>query len=108
MRCARLQVAAGVAVFEVDGRRWWDATTERLGVNKSTDWDSGLAQDIEHLAHAKIAVQCVQGAPPCSVVRPTATRSPPTSRVGMSSPSRNGTKNCRFQMVILAWKRTPS
>ena len=33
--------------------RW----TEHLGVNKGTDWDSGLAQNIEHLAHAKIAVR---------------------------------------------------
>ena len=52
MQCARLRVVAGVAVFEVDGMRW----TERLGVNNGTDWDSGLAQDIERLVHAKIAV----------------------------------------------------
>jgi hypothetical protein len=32
--------------------RW----TERFGVNKGTDWDSGLAQNTEQLAHAKIAV----------------------------------------------------
>ena len=29
---------------------------QRLGVNKGTDWDSGLAQDTEYLTNAKIAV----------------------------------------------------
>lgn len=54
-------------------------------VNKGTDWDSDLAQDTEHLAHAKIAVRAWAWAfalcrgcalvlmvgPPFSVVRPT-------------------------------------
>ena len=31
--------------------------TERFCVNKGTDWDSGLAQNTEQLAHAKIAVR---------------------------------------------------
>jgi hypothetical protein len=52
-----------------------------FGVNKGTDWDSGLAQNTEQLAHAKIAVgaSCLRRGcalvlmvdPPFSVVRST-------------------------------------